>query len=357
MQAIRKSEGYRNSIRLSATALFEWDRLANKTILITGASGMLGTYLIDVLMFRNLEYHDNIHIIAVSRNYNKAMERLGIYWDREEFHYIEHDVIKPIPRHKLPDKIDYIIHGASNTHPVLYSSDPIGTIDANVFGTKNLLDLTDANPKCRFIFLSSVEIYGENRGDTELFSEEYCGYIDCNTLRASYTESKRLGEAMCQAYLSVKHTDVVIPRLCRVYGPTMLPSDSKAISQFIKNSVAGKDIILKSSGKQKYSFIYVADAISAILTIMLRGKSGQAYNVADENSNYSLIEIAQILADFSGRKLIYELPEESEKKGYSIATKAMLNSEKLKALGWSCEFMMEDGLKCTYEILKYQTRN
>ena len=146
----------------------------------------------------------------------------------------------------MPAKIDYVIHAASNTHPVAYASDPIGTITANVFGTQYLLDYAKEADCKRFVFLSSVEIYGENRGDTDKFTEDYLGYIDCNTMRAGYPESKRTGEALCQAYRKQMEMDVVIPRLSRVYGPTMLMSDTKALSQFILKSVKQEDIVLKS---------------------------------------------------------------------------------------------------------------
>ena len=124
----------------------------------------------------------------------------------------------------------------------------------------------------RFAFASSNEIYGENRGNTELFAENYCGYIDSNTLRAGYPESKRCGEALCQAYKKQKGLNVVIPRFTRSYGPTMLMSDTKAISQFIRRSIAGKDIVLKSEGNQFYSYTYVADAVSGLLTIFVKRK-------------------------------------------------------------------------------------
>ena len=252
----------------------------------------------------------------------------------------------------LPEDMDYIIHGASNTHPVQYTLDPVGTIEANVTGTKNLLELTALMPHCRLVFLSSVEIYGENRGDTEEFTESYCGYIDCNTLRACYTEGKRLGETLCQAYIATRGIDVVIPRLCRVYGPTMLLTDTKAISQLIKKAVAGEDIVLKSEGMQLYSYLYVADIVTAILTLLLKGETGEAYNVADRSSNSSLRELAQYLANLSNREVVYELPSELESRGYSTATKALLNPDKLIALGWNSRYTLEEGLKLTYEMLK-----
>ncbi len=354
MQNIRRSLLYQQQLESYTDNIVDWNQLKNKTILITGATGMLGVFLIDLLMYRNKEFQDGIRIIAISRDEHKAKERLDIHWDKPEFFYLKHNIDQPITPDICPAKVDYIIHGASNTHPVLYATDPIGTIEANVTGTMNLLELASAQTSCRVVFLSSVEIYGENRGDTEEFEENYCGYIDCNTLRACYTEGKRLGEALCQAYISTKKADAVIPRLCRVYGPTMLLTDTKAISQLIQRAVAGEDIILKSDGMQLYSYIYVADAVSAILTIMLKGKTGEAYNVAGRNSNWTLRELAEYLASLNGKKVTYAFPDEKESRGYSAATKALMNADKLKAIGWDSRYAMRDGIKLTYEILRYK---
>lgn len=151
-----------------------------------------------------------------------------------------------------------------------------------------MLNTTDEHNSSRFVFASSNEIYGENRGDVEFFDENYCGYINSNTLRAGYPESKRCGEALCQAYIAKKNLDVVIARLTRSYGPTMLLSDTKAISQFIKKALAKEDIVLKSAGNQFYSFLFVADSVSGLLTVMLKGEIGEVYNIAEENNDIKL---------------------------------------------------------------------
>ena len=352
MKEIRKKKQYQDEIFKCSNIPLEWNIFAHKTILISGATGMIGVFLIDVLMERNKLYKDDIKIIAIGRDEEKAKNRLGIYWNVKEFQFIVHDVNKPFMTKEIKESIDFIVHGASNTHPILYSMDPIGTIEANVIGTKNLLDLGTVYKGCRFIFLSSVEIYGENRGDVEAFHEDDCGYLNCNTLRACYTEGKRLGEALCQAYISKYQSDAVILRLCRVYGPTMKKTDTKAHAQFLVNASTGNDIVLKSEGNQKYSYLYVADIITAILTIMIRGKKGEAYNVADEDSNITLKELASYIASISNVQVIYDLPDEIERKGYSIATKAILNANKLKETGWISRYNIQDGIRITYDIIK-----
>lgn len=340
---------YQKQLQFIAQQSLPWGKIENKTILISGATGMLGKCMIDLLMLRNQLLDSNIHVIALSRNEELARERFEMYWDSEWFTYHPCDINQGIAD---CGKVDYIIHAASNTHPKQYSGDPIGTITSNIIGTKNLLDYAVKNQAKQFCFLSSVEVYGENRGDVEKFDESYLGYLDCNTLRAGYPESKRVGETLCNAYAESYGMEYVIPRLSRLYGPTMLFSDTKAISQFIKKAAAGEDIVLKSEGNQKYSYTFITDAVNAVLHTMLLGESGEAYNVANAQSDIELKDLAAILADIAGRNVIFELPEESERKGYSTATKAMLNAGKLEGLGWKALVHLEEGLRCTVECIR-----
>lgn len=332
---------YENAVRYVAGLELPWEKLKNKTVMISGASGLIGTFLIDTLFKIN-----DIHVIAIGRDIKKARERFADYWDNSRFTFLNQDINE---RLDVIEKADYVIHAASNTHPISYASDPVGTIMTNIIGTKNMLDYARYSGSTRTLFLSSVEIYGENKGDVEAFTEDYLGYIDCNTLRAGYPESKRAGEALCQAYRKQYGLDVTIVRLSRTYGPTMLSSDTKAIAQFMKKGINGEDIVLKSAGNQCYSYSYVADAVSAIVTILLNGTDGEAYNVADINSNISLKELAELIAEYSRKNVIYENPTEEESIGYSKATKALLDSSKLKNLGWNAHWPIKIGVKETMD--------
>ena len=300
-------------------------------------------------MKRNKEYGERIQIIAISRNEQKARERFEIYWDAPGFSWISHDINKPLPE---LGNIDYILHAASNTHPCVYASDPIGTITANVQGTYQLLEYASSHHCRRFFFFSSVEIYGENRMDVDKFDERYMGYLDCNTMRAGYPESKRLAETLCNAYASQKGLDFVIGRFSRVYGPTMSSEDSKAVAQFIKKAVAGEDIVLKSKGNQLYSYIYVVDAATATLCVLLKGESGSAVNIADSASDIRLKDLAALLAKEAGTKIIFELPDATEQAGYSTATKAMLDTTKIEQLGWKALTPIKQGIRKTVQILR-----
>lgn len=344
------NELYKEDIQYTASLELPWEKLQGKSFLITGASGLVGSYLVDVLMQRNQKFNMNCKVYAVGRNEEKAKMKFSDYWDSSYFEFISHDINLPMEVDNV-ENIDYVLHMASNTHPVAYSTDPIGTITANIIGTYNLLNFATKNNTERFAFVSSNEIYGENRGDVEFFDEHYCGYIDPNTMRAGYSESKRCGEALCQAYKKQKNLNIVIPRLTRSYGPTMLMTDTKAISQFIRKGVAGDDIVLKSAGTQYYSYTYVADAVSGLLTVFLKGKNGEAYNIADESSDLMLKDLAAIIAEISGKKIIFEQPNEVEKAGYSTATKARLDGSKLKELGWTARYDIKSGMKRNIQIL------
>lgn len=341
---------YINDVKTIANIKYNWEMLKNSSLLITGATGMIGSFIIDVIMMKNRKEALNCKIYALGRNKEKAEKRFLDYFNNANFKFIEVDINKPF---SLEEKqFDFIIHAASNTHPKAYSTDPIGTITTNVMATHQLLEIAKEKGCKRFVFLSSVEVYGENRGDIDAFDEKYCGYIDCNTLRAGYPESKRVGESLCQAYIKQENMNIVIPRLSRVYGPTMLMNDTKALSQFIKKAVNNEDIVLKSEGTQLYSYSYVADAVSGIFKVMFDGLRGEAYNIADPSSDIMLKDLAKTIASSVGKEVVFELPDEVEKAGYSTATKAVLNTRKIYQLGWKAHFGIQSGIKNTVSILK-----
>lgn len=344
-----ENELYIDDIAYVADLDLPWKKLKNKSILISGASGLIASCLIDVLMVKN-QGGLNCKVYALGRNIEKAKSRFSSYCDSELFEFISHDINTPL--NSEIDTVDYVLHMASNTHPVAYSTDPIGTVTTNIIGTYNMLDFAVKHNAIRFAFASSNEIYGENRGDAEFFDEHYCGYIDSNTMRAGYPESKRCGEALCQAYKKQKNLDVVIPRFTRSYGPSMLMTDTKAISQFIRKGIAGEDIVLKSTGTQYYSYTYVADAVAGLFTVLLKGENGEAYNIADWPGDIMLKDLAAAIAEVSGTKVVFELPDDVEKAGYSTATKARLDGSKLKQLGWTMKYDVRSGIQRTVEILR-----
>ena len=341
---------YMEDVRYVANLDLPWHLLENKSLMLSGATGLIGSFLIDVILEKDYSDGLNCTVYALGRDRQKAMDRFAGCMGKEHLVFIPYDIKEKLTIDDL-DTVDYILHLASNTHPLQYSTDPIGTITTNIIGLKNMLDFATEHNTKRFGFASSNEIYGENRGDTEFFDEDYCGYINSNTLRAGYPESKRCGEALCQAYKAQKNLDLVIFRLTRSYGPTMQMSDSKAISQFIKKGLAGEDIILKSAGTQYYSYQYMADSVSGLLTILLLGGNGKVYNIADEKSDITLKGLAEIIAELNGKKVSFEIPDAVEAAGYSTATKARLDGHKLKELGWNPKYDIKSGIERTISIL------
>ena len=317
---------YRKACEKASGANLPWEKLKGASVMISGATGMIGSFLTDLIMYQNRNRNLGCRVIALGRNEEKAKKRFAAYWQNPIFEFRCCDINRPM---NLPEEqVDYILHLASNTHPVAYATDPIGTITANITGTYQLLEYAVKCRIRRFLFASSVEIYGENRGDVEKFTENYLGYIDCNTLRAGY------------------------PRLSRTFGPTMLKSDSKALSQFLKNGIAGEDIVLKSEGTQFYSYTYVADAVTGLLFCLLLGENGQAYNIADDSCDITLRELAALIAESAGTQVCFELPDETERAGYSKATKAVMDGSKIESLGWKPLYHMQNGIEETMKILK-----
>lgn len=317
----------------------------NKSFLITGATGQIGVCMIDALM-KYASMGHAVTVYAVGRSKEKAALRLGEYYSNPSFHFIEQDVRMPFSDEL---KVDYIIPLASNTHPLAYSQYPIETIGINIKGIENALELA-VRCGADVLYPSTVEIYGNARGN-DVFKEDYTGMLNLSTSRSCYPESKRVSEAMCQSFIVEKGVRCKVARLSRVFGPTILASDTKASSQFIKNALAHENIVLKSNGNQFFSYTYVADAVSALFYILIHGENGFAYNVANEKCNIHLVDFARICASVARSEVVIESPSESERSGYSIAVNAILDNSSLMKLGWEPCFHIENAITRTIQIL------
>jgi len=333
---------YKKSVEKILTAKFiDFEKFRGKKFFITGATGLLGTVLIDALLHADV----GVEILALTRNSNRARERFPARENCPALRFLEQDARAEIP---AGTEADFIVCGASNSHPVAYGNDPAGTALTNVFGALNAIDLAKRNPASRTIFISSCEIYGENTLGKTAFSEHDCGFIDCNTVRACYTESKRLAECLFQIAKEKSGVNFVTARLCRIFGPTMTSEDSKASQQFLRNAIAREKIVLKSAGTQLFSFGYAPDAISALLTILQKGKNGNAYNVAPEA--ITLRDFAKICGDCAGTKTEFAEANNTEKLGFSVVKNSILDDSAARELGWFPQWTLREAIAETIEI-------
>ncbi len=319
-----------------------------KSFLITGASGLIGSCLIDLLMIANENGKSN-HVYALGRSATKLESRFANYLSSDKFHVIEQDICSPINSNL---HFDYIIHAASNADPINYAKYPVETMKTNMLGIINVLEYARLHPGCRVELLSTFEVYG-NAGKDE-YVESEVGLLDFNTLRACYPESKRAAETMARSYYEEYNVDVKIGRLSSIYGPTMAEDDSKAHAQFIRNALAGKDIVLKSKGGQKRTYCYVVDAVTGILCVLFRGENGQAYNISNEDSIVTIAELAQTIADATNQRVVFNHPSNIEKKGFSTPQNCILDNKKLKSLGWHGFYDIKKGVSECLAILGYK---
>lgn len=329
-------------------------KLKNKNILITGATGLIGSYLIDVLLKINIALQLSVSVSALCRDEVKAQRRFRHHLMDVNFHIIQGNICEPII---VGEEWDYVIHCAGNNHPAVFAAKPVETMLISVLGTMNLLEQCKRQEKRieRFLFASTGEIYGEQVCQEEQgHLESDAGMVQTMNPRACYPEGKRAAETLCAAYHEEYGINTVIARLSYIYGPTFQENSSKADVQFIKQAVAGKNIILKSAGTQFRSYTYIADAAVGILYILLKGEAGEAYNIANPNSQVTIRELAEKLAEIAGVSIDWDNKEEAAKAGYSTMKEEILNASKLYKLGFTAKVDIEEGLKKTISVL---TRN
>jgi len=328
--------------RVATSDSLPWDLLEGCNVLVTGATGLIGSCVTEIL----LQHNGHFHVYAAGRNEQRARQRFARYWDDERFHFVNFDVMNPLQGDTL---YHYIIHTASGADPRSFNNWPVEVMKANLLGVMNLMDYGRAHDLKRLLFVSSGEVYGQSK--TAHFVETDSGYVDCATPRACYPSAKRAAETLCVCYQHEYAVDTVIARLCHTYGPGFTESDNRVYAQFIRNVLRGEDIVMKSEGKPYRSWCYVVDAASALLHILLKGNSGEAYNVADESSNITIRELAEMTAELAGRKVVIELPPDAARQNETKITRAVFDTTKLQGLGWHVEGCMKDKLRRTIEAV------
>lgn len=316
-----------------------WGKLSGCNILVTGATGLIGSALVDVLMANPSK---DYQIYALGRNENRAQARFVRFKDDPSFHFLCGDVTLPlacdVPFH-------FIIHAASNGSPNFFANNPVEVMKSNLFGVSNLIEYGLGHDMKRFLYVSTGEVYGVN--DAMVLDESSYGYVDILNTRSCYPSSKRAAETLVMCYAGEYGADVVVARPCHTYGPHFTESDNRVYAQFIRNVLNDHDIIMKSSGTQYRSWCYVEDCVNALVYILLKGKSGEAYNIADKNSVVTISELAEMIAHIAGRKVVMQLPSEKEKKEFTPIKRAVFDISKIEGLGWSISGTMEEKLRKT----------
>lgn len=327
----------------------ELKELTGKTVLITGSTGLICSAFTDILIRWNMTYHEKIMVSAAGRNEKRALERFSPFAKEDWFSFVPYDA--KLTGNNFNFTCDYVIHGASNASPNKISVEPVETMLSNFIGAKCLLDYAkDKNVK-RLLYISSSEVYGKKIGNHPYHISEYGG-IDLLNPRNSYSVAKCAAETLCASYFEEYGTDSVIIRPGHIYGPTAAQTDSRVSSAWAYDVASGRDIVMKSDGMQLRSYCYCLDCASAILKVLLKGKSLHAYNVSVPDSIISIRKMAEILARLADVNLRADIPSEEEKKSFNPMSNSSLDATELLNLGWNGLFDIERGLSHTIKILK-----
>ena len=317
------------------------EKLAGSRVLITGAGGLICSALVDLLVSLDMD----IQVYAAGRSIEKLQARFAHWGDR--IRYLKYDALEPVA---FEESFDYYIHGASNASPKAYGTQPVETMLGNLLGMQNLLNHAKNHGCKRVLYVSSSEVYGRKEGKDPYHEQEY-GFVDILNPRACYPSSKRAAETLCAAYTQEYGVDTVIVRPGHIYGPTSTPTDDRASSQFPRDVLAGKDIVMKSAGTQLRSYCYVLDCVSAMTAVLLNGEKGKAYNISNRNSLVTIRQMAEAFAEAAGRKIIFENPTDAEAKSYNLMDNSALDATSLEDLGWYGRFDLNSGVQATLDAL------
>lgn len=313
------------------------NELKGSTVLVTGATGLVGSQMVKSLACLNRTAGTGISIVAHVRSEEKAAAVFGTLLEREDISLLVCDVSR---LSETDIKFDYIFHTASVTSSKIFVTKPVETLDTSIDGTRAALELAKKCGAKSMVYLSSMEAYGVTDPSLELITEKDLGYIDVLSVRSSYSEGKRICECLCASYASEYGVPVKIARLAQTFGAGVSFEDTRAFAQFAKSSLAGTDIVLHTFGNSMGNYCYTADAIKGLVTILFNGVNGEAYTVANESTAMKIKEVAQLTAEVlsNGKtKVVFDVPEDALKYGYAPDVTMHLTSEKLRKLGWKPE--------------------
>ena len=349
--SILNSKTYIEDLKYTVENTSNLDEFKNKSIFITGGTGLIGSAIVDLLLMSNSIKNLNIKILVATRDTSKAESRFSNFPDNKALNNISFVPYDATKNNLFNFHADYIICAASNCQPKAFVENPVETMLSNIVGLKELLNYAKKHNVKNVLYVSSSEVYGLKK-NTEPFKENEYGFLDILNPRNSYGSSKRAAETLCASYYKEFGVKSSIVRPGHIYGPTSKMSDSRAAYYFACCAVEGNDIVLKSEGKQIRSYCYTLDCATAILTVLLRGEPAVAYNVSNPNSIISIRELARLYASEGGVNLKFDLPNESERMAFNLMDNSSLDSTKLESLGWKGLFDAEAGISRMIAILK-----
>lgn len=322
-----------------------WKKLKNKSVLVTGANGMLAAYVVYMLWFLNECYGYHIRILVLVRNREEAEKKFHFI----DCEYLVQDVCQELV---VAGPVDYILHGAGNASPKAIGSDPVGIIRANTVGTMNVMELARKKGAKKVLYLSTREVYGKLSAPRGYIEEGDMGVLECHEKRACYPESKRMGETICCSYRAQFGVPYTIVRIAHAYGPGMkIREDGRIMADLISDLVNDRNLVLKSNGTEERAFCYGADAVAGMFLALLDGAEGEIYNIANESEPLLLKDLAQKLVSFFPEKhlkVVFEIPKERNEL-YSAIGRTRMDTGKLSSLGWECRVNLEEGVKRTIE--------
>ena len=330
-------------------SVYELDDLNGKSILITGAGGLIGSALIDLIVRYNEKNSAKINIIAAGRDRTRIYKRFFPYCEKDYFKIFLFDALKNSLSSDL--YCNYIINGAGNADPLKISAEPVETLMANLNGQKQLLEFAYKQDVSRVLYISSSEVYGKSIVEKPFAEDDY-GYVDQLNPRGSYAIGKRAAENLCISYCTEYGVDTVIVRPGHIYGPTASSADSRVSSAWAYAAACGKNIVMKSDGLSIRSYCYCLDCATAIIKVLTKGESAHAYNVSNPQSVISIREMAEMLAEAGGVKVIKEMPDKMERLAFNPMLNSSLDSSRLQQLGWKGLFDAKRGLSNTVGIIR-----